>query len=755
MRKIQKKSTIIFITVVVMAMAICLIRFMICTPSKQNVQGVNTNLIVASCESYEWRFGEMASNVDFLIHSENICKKGVKERNLFQKTDWILIDGSQKDLCMYGGFNYAKWYFLNSTGRVITVINNENLYNDFLDSTLKNKSYDTVSIPRGSVAVQVVYHKQWNRWFAYAKNVVYKLLHLQLEDAWNEIKMIIQYYEGIENDDLYIVYGKAPVGHIKSVNYSIPISEVTAGSSVKYMDGKWKMVDAVGDTTLLNVYDLSVGMSVSVRGGHARFSSGSPKKICCKDDTIYGVRIARESSSIVCERVAGAKGLHSNYLIGNEYAFPYKNDFDDIYPWSGIKECYMTDDGTVSYIKPQDENYNYMVEVPIFYSKRVLVENDEYIYISKTMQDGFFMEPAFITNEGVVDKIYVSAFHASIQNGEIGSYEGTIPLINMSLKDINLSIEKKGNNWSEIDIATINMLQRLWLIETSVKNTQSIFSGYTESTFIWSNDTDPKYAIRTAYGSNTIDIKRNKHTSHLSVGDAVVVLSYEKKDRYSAYLFFSDKYVNDDSNWQRYVTKVENNGLELRISFTGDPVDITAGSTIIANLPEECGVTNGLIYHTGEEVDITGKKSFKYRGMENLWGNVCVILGGAYCKDRELFLEQLNGERRKTSIVLPEQNIAGGVARSYECAVKSMLFDDENPLLMLPGEISDGATLSNSYGDWFATPESDFMLREGEERYLTYGMTWDLANYAGLFAYRVQPAYDSHRVENGARIIYR
>lgn len=316
-------------------------------------------------------------------------------------------------------------------------------------------------------------------------------------------------------------------------------------------------------------------------------------------------------------------------------------------------------------------------------------------------------------------------------------------------------VSNKGKGWQEIDLVTLNMIQRLWLVETAVKNTQSIFKGYTESTFIWSNDSDPKYAVETEYNTNTIKIVKNSYTSKFEVNDNVIVISYEKEDQYSAYKFFNENYVNDDEMWQRKIVSIDEDQNYLYISFSGEPIDIIGGESIIANLPESCGATNDINYHTGTECGREGKNSFKYRNIENLWGNVCTVLQGVTVENSTITVTYPSGIEKELPYVLPEQSKGGSVAKSYECAIRTLWYDEDDNLLMLPQTIGDGATLSNNFGDWLAVPVSDLYLDTNQCQYITYGMTWDLARYAGLFAYRVQPTYSSQRVENGSRIIYR
>lgn len=68
---------------------------------------------------------------------------------------------------------------------------------------------------------------------------------------------------------------------------------------------------------------------------------------------------------------------------------------------------------------------------------------------------------------------------------------------------------------------------------------------------------------------------------------------------------------------------------------------------------------------------------------------------------------------------------------------------------MLPNVVGNGASSVTGYCDaLFYTPnELDCIL--------TYGLTWDLRQYAGLFAYRANITSDEAKIESGSIIIYR
>lgn len=752
-KRFERKITLLVIV------SVCYLGIFICCFYRNTEESYNftqtSTLITDNSKQYKIKIKSMKDETKITFHSENLCSKGISEKGFVQETDWIVLDKSQEYLCMYGGFNFSKWVFVDENGNSITK-KCDDIHNDFIDTTLDNKSICVMEIPDESIAVKVYYSKDYNRILSYLLDLLKKTIKLQFEDCIQEIKCLKKYYQDINDSELYIVYGQVPVGAIKNCKKELVISDINKEIELIYdREDGWSYKTESGyekqdfDERLFAGKSISYDQSVQIE----IVSNGT-----ITSDGIYGIKSSLTKDEMVVTRVGGLEGLHTNFCNGNTMLSPYNNDFDSLYPWSEIKECFVDDAGNVYYDKKEcskDIIYNEMVEIPVFYSKREVIDGYEYIFISDKCHEGFEIEPTFITDDGICDKIYISKYLSSILEDNMGSYSSNTPMIDVSLKEINEYMNKKGSEWTELDFLTLNMLQRLWLVETAVKNSQSIFEGYTESSFIYSTDNDPKYAQKDNGKCNYIDVRKTDYTNRYNVGETVTVFTFEKVDQYSAYLYFNENYQNDNKLWQRKIEKIEDGTLYRRIYFSGEPINIKKGESIIANLPQECGVTDSILYHTGSIEGTYGKRSFKYRGMENLWGNVCVVLEGLYAEDGKLFVEYPDINRKSFEMTIPKQNKGGGVAKSFECAVKIMVFDENNEMIMFPIEIGDGATLTNNYGDWLAVPEKDFYVDTTKRQYITYGMTWDLANYAGLFAYRVQPSYSSKRVENGGRIMMR
>ena len=697
-------------------------------------------LVTENCDSYKMKVDAGATEnkpeVQLTLTSENLCEKGKKELGFKQKTDWFPVDASHKSLCIYGGFNYSVWEFVDQDGKKTIIDHSKQEFNKIDARTLDSKSMDVVEIPKNAVRARVTYFHTENIFGIYVKGIARGVMYKNSENKTEQWDVLKKIYANLKEEEVYITYGSIPKQTDRHK------SQTTELSSKKEIEQK-----------------MHEGVTVTITSNEdidADIVYGEKKQV--KEDGEYGVKWNREGTAMVCERIGDSKNLHTNLLKGESWADPYDNDFDEVYPWSEIRECYFDEQGKVHYDigETVEKSKDIMVEIPKFYIKREVIDDEEQIYISKSYHEGYTVHPAFKKDDKVVDHIYIGKYLSSISEQSIGSYPKQVPLIDLSINEINGYLSKKGDSWKELDLVTLNMLQSLWLVETGIKNTQSVFQGYTEAAFIWSSDRDPKIAEETAKNTNEIVIKKTDYTSKFQVGDHVIVVTYDYEDKYSPYLYFTDYYENDSTDWDREIVDIQEDGKSLKIRFSGEPLDIKKGSSIIANLPVVNGRTDDIPYHTGTESGVQGKTSFKYRNIENLWGNVCTILEGAYVKDDNIVIEYPDGKKADLLCKLPKQERGGTVAEGYECAIHSMCYDSKNPAVFFPDAVGDGATLTNSFGDWYCRPKSDFYMEgDMDKQYITYGMTWDLSAYAGFFAYRIQPTADMKRVENGSRIIYR
>lgn len=172
---------------------------------------------------------------------------------------------------------------------------------------------------------------------------------------------------------------------------------------------------------------------------------------------------------------------------------------------------------------------------------------------------------------------------------------------------------------------------------------------------------------------------------------------------------------------------------------------------MIMHLPQLNGETDTMEYPTGQKSSSSlGDQSFRYRYIENLWGSVCVMLDGVSISDGSVLITYPNGNTTNISYIVTEQTKkpSESVILSIS-SISEMGFDSQNPFIMLPTSVGNGASATLGYCD------SWFYKKSSTKTVLTYGLTWDLRQYAGLFGYRADSESSANRVETGSRLIYR
>lgn len=177
-------------------------------------------------------------------------------------------------------------------------------------------------------------------------------------------------------------------------------------------------------------------------------------------DRFYGIKRYFNSIDPRWIRTGLAEGKNATASIG---ARAGHSDFDNIYPWSGIKrETFPTGD--------------VMVKIPKFWYRRYRVNGIEHIDISGNMRDGFVLHPAFNHANVESDHIYVGAYKTSSNNKSV---TGASPQVSQTRATMRSNAKNKGTGWSLIDISAMSAIQMLMLVEFSTNNMQSaIGRGY-------------------------------------------------------------------------------------------------------------------------------------------------------------------------------------------------------------------------------------------------------------------------------------
>lgn len=635
-----------------------------------------------------------------------------------ETTDWFDVSNDRECLTLSGGFNVSIWQFRSENGEIVEFFDTKKQYNDLESHYTGNAIWSTVAIPSNAVSARVTF------WYG-EKTSIY-------------------------DNPVCINYGSYPVYCAHDLQV-IELPNISLGEALVFdcNNSTW--------TKRTNNGIENIGLpDLRIRSGDTISLSGSmigsitfENRLNDEKGGQYGVRWSRSSTSPIGERMGDAQYLDFGYRMGEDWiGTGDENDFDEVYPWNEIKQCIINDDGSVVYIDDSavlSDSQDVMVEIPKFYVKREVDDDFEYIWISEKERDGYVIDPAFMKDGSIVDKIYVGAYLSGYNaENEIGSYSNVQPLVNVSLNDVRKDIALKGNNWHELDFITLSMLQKLFLVETACKDSQALFMGAVNLS--WGTC----YAIEgSTEKKNTIIIEDNASSKKINVGDSVVVFDVPQGTSYYSTL---TKYQNN-ADWDRTVTgrkKLESGNIQ--IEFSGNPIVSIKDTTLIMHLPNRTGKTDHLESATGQKINsLSGNLSFRYRYIENLWGSVCVMLDNVIIKNGEIHIIGLGdtsevvlsyklAEQRGT----PSEGVSPAVA-----SIRSMGYDPNNPLLMLPDSVGNGASSVSAYCD------ACFYQINDKDLILTYGLTWDLRQYAGLFGYRANISTDESKVESGSRLIYK
>lgn len=472
----------------------------------------------------------------------------------------------------------------------------------------------------------------------------------------------------------------------------------------------------------------------------------------------YGIRHRIADPVPICERTGAAAGLRFNYMLETEPAAPYDNDFDHIYPWAGMRRCAISyQEGIRRVIYEGDAAYRtdgtageIMVEIPKHYVRRVVTSEYETIEISNEPAEGFVLDPSFLTREGEQEYIYVGAYFASEHIGGQGQ------LMLGSRSDAQVSMYRTGSEFLQLaeanpgfeeeDLCAALTLQRLFVVETAMLDSKSVFEGNIYMPYMISDKMSTYYSLDSAEQTNTIRLTDNSISRRFLPGNAVAIMnSWPDYD--------SPEYANR----KRVVTgRRQRDDGSVEISFSGSPVNLTAHGTGISELPEYTGGPDRIAYHTGagtESLPEVGHDAFKYRGIENLWGGIWVVLQGCSVTDSVLTVEYPDKRTAKLNYALPVQNVelsSKCFGAPDEMCVKKMGYDEAHPLIALPSEIGNGASTCTWYCDaWYNQAEP------GKKYIVTYGGAWDNMGYAGVFAFRASFRADQKITFNGARLMNR
>ena len=232
-----------------------------------------------------------------------------------------------------------------------------------------------------------------------------------------------------------------------------------------------------------------------------------------------------------------------------------------------LRRCILSDSGVVQYyLHPTDSTKKadgtpaiitggdgqVMVEIPKFYSKRVVDGTYTTWKLSHLPIDGYAIHPAFIKDGVEVNNRYIGAYDACVYDTSAGAYvdglnldnadslyvyaddklssvSGKYPVVGITRAQARQLASNRGSGWRQFDFALLSAIQMLYIVEQ-----QSLFSqnktgdGNTNGSYLTSssNQTDSPHTIAgasNALGNGSTD---NVTGAGVSAKPGVSFMSY-------------------------------------------------------------------------------------------------------------------------------------------------------------------------------------------------------------------------------------
>ena len=530
--------------------------------------------------------------------------------------------------------------------------------------------------------------------------------------------------------------------------------DLTENQSLVYSGGKWILNDngAESEPELDKInagYIMRMGISGDVCG-YVTVNDMSDEPEYGDKSKQYGIKYKADTSEVLCQRTGDAQGMSFDCKVGDIWVNGTGNDFDNAYPWCEMKLCNVSagSDGAqkITYedgagFALDGSNGNVMVEIPKFYVKRQVKNGYEYLTISGKKYEGYELEPVFLNEDGSeAEYVYMSAYLGVESGDSIVSVSGKYPTLNLTYETTLNKANANGSGYSEVSFMMISALQKLFLVETATLDSSSIFAGDTEKAYYY--EETGLTAVESAESSNVIKVKESFYSNKLVEGSSIILFTGWKS------------YSNAKTPHREIESITKNDDETLSITFNGKPVDVIKGKTAVSNVPELSGKTDSLDYCTAALEGNDGKVSFKYRNIENLYGSALVMLNDdAYVYNGYFNYVDAEGTVRTIYTPLAEQpdDLTDYSRANYDYCIGEMLFDEYNPLIMLPTQTGGKASAYSGYCDYWMYRNNE----DGKNCYLLYGGADDNAHLAGIFQMRAILDYESYGSFYSARIMYR
>ncbi len=429
-----------------------------------------------------------------------------------------------------------------------------------------------------------------------------------------------------------------------------------------------------------------------------------------RNGKIYGVKfpLASYSGSPEGERTEAAVGLTAAVSTDTEAA---ANDFDNepCFMFTRVNG-YLTEDNDFIETAVEGEplfsadgsNGDVYVRWSTRFFRYIYTETHEELQITDIYRpnEGWCPYGIFVKPDGRLSKYaYIAAYEMSYNSDGLAASISGAPVAHNTYANRNAAtaglshntqlteIRKKGTQYCGMTSKEVAFLQDLFSVEFATRNSQSVMQGCTNFNY-------QKTLSAEETGVSRV-IVSNANAAYYPVGCTVSVSASglsSAPDR-------SGSNAHTTVNRKRVISQeaYDDDNTAIYIDNGGTTFDTTT-TMYISTMPWYTGMTDGVLGSSGSPVSNTsGYYPMKYRGVENLYGNVWTIISdmilSSYtpyiCYDCTKFSTSVTSDYTAASYTVATTN-------GY---VKEMGHDADNASVRLP--ITVGGSASTYYCDYY------------------------------------------------------
>ena len=391
-----------------------------------------------------------------------------------------------------------------------------------------------------------------------------------------------------------------------------------------------------------------------------------------------------------------------------------RNDFDNAPIFGEIRQV-------------TDTLGNVFMRIPKFYIRKTDGADYKTWQVSKRKYDGFYLPWCFwdFTNSRELPYVDVGKYPASKAATKLQSVSGAYPLVNINIVDMRTYA--RANNadgllgYQQLDLHVVDLLQTLFYIEFATLDTQSIMAGYTTGQHV------ATHVATVAENAVNRIIIANAFAAVYAVGQGMGIGTSLGGNQVASNRTITAIDVYDASN--------------KAISFDGAAVNVALGN-IVYNSGYKNGKTDTVVASSGSFAsNSTGKHSFKYRGIENPWGNVWQFVDGLNITGLQGWVAKNPADYASNVFAAPYEQL-GYVNGDTDGYFKTAGYDANYPFAALPTSI-----------DAAVKYYKDYYYKEAGQRSAQLGGRWSNGGDAGFSCWYLNFSSAAAGMGIGGRLI--